>query len=114
MVEEFLKRLKTVHMPSKDEPWLEQEYTDYSDFRLFAEFIRGFDNIAKLRQEDQPFFFRGQADGRWTLKPKVVRLLEGIRLDEALKYEHDSIRYFQERAHLFSSSRLSEKDDILE
>ncbi len=111
---DFFKRLKTIHKANEAEPWLEQEYTDYSDFHYFLWFINAFDNLAHLRQQYEPFLFRGQADAKWTLKPKLVRLLEGMPLEDALRYEFDCVVYFRERAHLFCASLVPEKDNFLE
>jgi hypothetical protein len=108
VMEEFFKRLKTIQAPSQTKPWLELEYTDYSNFLHFVQFINGLDNPARLRQQDQPFFFRGQSDAQHTLKPKLVRLLDGVPLREALGYEFDSVCYFRERAHLFCAAPFTE------
>jgi hypothetical protein len=113
-MDEFLKRLKTIRTPTQANPWLEVEYTDYWDFSHFVQFINEFDNPAQLRQERQPFFFRGQSDAQYTLKPKLMRLLEGVPLEEALRYEFDSVCYFRERAHLFCASLVPAKDEFLE
>ena len=111
---EFFEKLKTIHKPSEAEPWFELEYTDFSDFRRFLQFINEIDNCAQLREQYQPFFFRGQAETRWSLKPKLVRLLEGMPADKALTYEFDSICYFRERAHLFRVPLIPKHDDLLE
>jgi hypothetical protein len=113
-VDEFFKRLKARHQPGDTEPWLEVEYVDYADFRHFLQFVNGIDNIAQLRQEHQPFFFRGQSKAEWSLEPKLIRLLNGMPVKEALRYEYDSVCYFRERAHLFGPSLAPPQDDFLQ
>lgn len=113
-MDEFHKRLKVRHEPDQATPWLEVEYVDYEDFTHFMQFINGLDNIAQLRQQRQRFFFRGQSSAEWTLKPALVRLLEGMPLDNALAYEFDSICYFRERAHLFCESLVPGQAEFLE
>jgi hypothetical protein len=111
---EFFNRLKIIHKAGQDKPWFEWEYTDYSDFHHFVQFINDVDNLAPLRQQHQPYFFRGQSDAQWTLKPKLFRVLEGVPLEKALGYEFDSVCYFRERAHLFSTCLVPAQDEFLE
>ncbi len=111
-MEEFFKRLKTISKPSDAAPWLEVEYEDYLNFHHFVQFITDFDNLPLLRQEHQPFFFRGQSNAEWTLMPKLFRLLDRVPLEDALRYEFDSVRYFRERAHLFLASCVPTEDDF--
>lgn len=49
----------------------------------------------------QSFYFRGQADADWTLKPKIVRILGGLSEEKALVYEFETLKYFRERAHQY-------------
>lgn len=106
--------VEVLHKPTADTPWFEFGYTSPSDFSKFVSFVNDIDNIGRLREEYQGFFFRGQANSSWTLKPKIVRLLDGVPLDKALGYEFDTVRYFQERAHLFVPSLIPDKNDFPE
>lgn len=113
-MEEWTKRLKTIQQPTQAKPWLEVEYTDYSDFAHLVQFLNAFDNPAQLREEYQPHFFRGQSNAKYTLIPRLVRLLDGVRIDQALRYEFDSVCYFRERAHLFHTSLVPAENDFME
>ena len=112
--DEFLKRLKVVHEPNQTEPWVELDYTDYTDLSHFAWFVTTFDNAPQLRAAYQPFFFRGQSSAQWHLQPKLVRLLRDVPLERALRYEYDSVRYFYERAHLFCAALVPADDNFME
>lgn len=111
---EFLKRLKIIREPNTTAPWLELEYADYTDLRHFTRFVTEFDNVPCFRPHYQPFFFRGQSNAQWHLQPKLARLLQGVPLADALRYEFDSVCYFRERAHLFCAELVPAQDDFLE
>jgi hypothetical protein len=113
-MENIFSKLKLVHEPTPAMPWIELEYADYSEFRELAQFIDSLDNLARLRQHTQPFFFRGQSNANWTLKPKLVRLLEDLPLEDALGYEFESVCYFRERAHLFHTAIAPAEEAFLE
>ena len=95
--------------PCSERPWGEIKY-EGRDFKYFINFAHDYNNVLHLNQNKQPILFRGQANSDWTLKPKLYRLLEGCKEDEALRIEFDSINYFKQQSRLFLDSRLIPKD----
>jgi hypothetical protein len=100
--------LELCKRPTEQEPWGEMRCV--SDEKVFSkEVVDKIDNLPMLLESDSPFFFRGQSDSTWTLKPKLYRLWSDLInqyrqkekdiLKEALIKEYDSIMYFQHRAH---------------
>ncbi len=100
--------LELCKSPTEQEPW--GEIKCVSDEKVFSkEFVDKIDNPPMLLESESPFFFRGQSDYRWTLKPKLYRLWSDLIdqyrqkekdiLREALIKEYDSITYFQHRAY---------------
>ena len=104
------KIFKDIRPPQVDQPWGEIHFNE--EEQLFVnEFVNIIDNIPRFQEEDQPIIFRGQKNSCWTLQPKLFRLWENklknqsngfeSALHNALASEYDSIRYFQQRSHLY-------------
>lgn len=118
----FYTIFESISSPTKDKPWGELKCNH--DEKAFAkDFVDIIDNLPCLRESDSPFFFRGQSNHNWTLKPKLYRLWddllnqhggsckEKIVLRDALSKEYDTILYFQERAfkHLEIACSITRK-----
>lgn len=113
-MDEWYGKPNVIQRPTEERPWAEFEYANPSDYRRFVTFINDVDNIALLGDHRRTYCFRGQACAKWTLKPKLFRVLEGMPLPDALEREFEAIRYFQERAHLFVQSSVPERDNLKE
>ena len=111
MFEGLEEQLRLVHTPNQIEPWMELQYTEAESIHRFIELVNALNNISHLNAYKQPIFFRGQADSKWRLEPKIYRLLKSLKIEEALRIEFDSIRYFKQQARVFLSSQLIPEDD---
>lgn len=111
---DVLGEIEIVHKPTAEIPWCGLKYTNPSDPAKFVTFVDKMGNIGRLREHRNAFLFRGQASSAWPLKPKIVRLLEGMPLEKALGYEFDAVCYFRERAHLFVPGLLPDTEDFPE
>ena len=70
------------------------------DWRDWQDAIDGFD----LTEQSNPgWWFRGQADLKWTLAPSLLRVIGKLDPDYARAHgiEFGSLRRFEGRAHLF-------------
>jgi hypothetical protein len=106
-MDEAFGESEVVRKPTVDTPWFELKYTSPSEF---VNFVNRIDNVGRLREERQGFFFRGQASSAWALKPRIVRLLNGVPIEKALGYEFDAVGYFRERAHLCVPGLVPDKE----
>jgi hypothetical protein len=106
----LLDQFQLIHRPKKDEPWFELKYADPEATHKFIDTVAKLANMPRLSLEKAAFFFRGQADTAWSLKPSFCRQLEAadpkIKKKEALSIEFDSIRHFKARAHLYIAPQL--------
>jgi hypothetical protein len=103
-MKEIFKKLKLIHGPTEEMPWMELEYEGAEDLGKLVDLSNELNNIARLDPYDQPLFFRGQSNAEWGLKPRIVRLLEGVPIEKSLKIEYDSITFFSQQAHIFSET----------
>jgi len=74
------------------------------DWRDFLEVAEEFSKP----DEPQRYFFRGQGDSKWDLKPTLARVLGGQSVDTKsfLEVEHRALIKFQNAAHLHLSANM--------
>ncbi len=112
---DFQEKFYVSRTPNLINPWFEITCKDHEDINNLMHFVNLIDNNAKLTEFEQPFYFRGQANSSWTLKPKMTRILEGMKQEEeALKYEYQAFEYFRERVHLYIPKTSIPLDDTYE
>lgn len=109
----FSRIIEIRHKPTVDHPWNELYYDKDEEPFEFLNFFSTIDNVASLNLYRLPFLFRGQAKYDWSLKPKLYRILEKCPLDEALRLEYDTIRYFQQNSRTLLSPNLIPKQESI-
>jgi len=115
-MDDFFKKLRFVHKPTKEKPWLELEYGDAESLDKFVNFINTMNNIIRLNPYNHPFLFRGQSDAKWSLMPKIVRLFKKfpkITIEDALRIEFDSFQFFRQQAHIYLKPEIIPNSDVL-
>jgi hypothetical protein len=78
----------------------------------FEEFVsRLTDLLPAATGDDRLYWFRGQSSKTWSLDPSFLRSSGGLGLSskDAVGLEHEALREFQSKAHLFVSPHLLEK-----
>jgi len=113
MIENLEKFLILTHAPNQSEPWFELEYVCTESIHKFIEFVNTLNNIVHLNQYRQPILFRGQANSKWKLEPKIYRLIGKLPIKEALGIEFDSIIHFKQVASMFLAPQLVPKGNDL-
>ena len=92
-----------------DAAWNTETVKTRKPFEDFVKIVRPF--MPSRSTEQTQFWFRGQRNATWPLQPGFARMLEKVELetDEIVDLEHDALREFQSKAHLFVDPSLLNK-----
>ncbi len=108
----FPEKFSVYKEATLDKPWIELICEEQDSIDDLMRFVNLIDNTSKLNEFEQPYYFRGQVNSFWTLKPRITRLLEGMESEQqALIYEYEAMTYFRERAHMYMPTHSLQLED---